>query len=78
MKVKQTVTLPHEDLEWYHKAYGGDANLSFILTLLLRAFRSVHDDTGVTPFKVARDAAKEIKAQFDEGIFDEVTKETGT
>lgn len=70
MKVKQTVTLPNDDLEWYQEAYPG-YTLSWVLTLLLHNFRAVHQDTGVAPNKVARDAAKEVKEMIDEGLFED-------
>lgn len=73
MKVKQTVTLPHDDLEWLFAAYPG-FTVSAIITLLLRNFRSIHQDVGLTPNKAAKDAAKELKEMIHEGIFEEVKK----
>lgn len=75
MKVRKTVELPADDLEWFFEAYGGvgdgekGASLSWCLTMLLHNFRTIHHDTGVTPEKVARDAAKELKEQVDDGMF---------
>jgi hypothetical protein len=68
MKVRKTVELPASDLEWFQEAYP-HASLSWCLTMLLHNFRSIHQDTGVTPAKVAKDSAKELKASVDEGIF---------
>lgn len=70
MKVKQTVNLPHDDLEWYLEAYPG-ISLSATLTLLLRSFRQIHVDIGATPLKIARDAGKEVKGLISDGIFHE-------
>lgn len=70
MKVKQTVTLPNDDLEWYTREYPG-ISLSATLTLLLHEFRAIHKDVGATPKRVAHDAAKEIKSRIDEGIFED-------
>lgn len=74
LKVRKTVELPSDDLDWFNQAYGGNddiksASLSWCLTMLLHNFRSIHDDTGVTPEKCARDAAKEFKSSIDEGMF---------
>lgn len=75
MKVKQTVTLPYDDLEWLQKEYS-EFTISSILTLLLRNFRSIHQDVGLTPNKAAKDAAKELKEMINEGIFSEIKKQT--
>lgn len=68
MKVRKTVELPASDLEWFMQAYP-EASLSWCLTMLLHNFRTIHHDTGVTPEKVARDSAKELKDQIDDGMF---------
>jgi hypothetical protein len=68
VKVRKTVELPSHDLEWFMEAYP-EASLSWCLTMLLHNFRSIHNDTGVTPQKVAKDAAKELKSSVDEGMF---------
>lgn len=68
MKVRKTVELPSQDLEWFFEAYP-NASLSWCLTMLLHNFRTIHDDTGVLPNKVAKDAAKELKSSIDEGMF---------
>jgi hypothetical protein len=68
MKVKVTVSLPHDDLDWYRKEYP-ENTLSATITLLLHNFRSVHRDVGLTPNKAAKDAAKEVKELIDEGSF---------
>lgn len=70
MKVKRHVDLPHADLEWFYREYP-KASLSWALTMLLHNFRSIHEDVGVTPKRVAKDAAKEFKEQIDEGMFKE-------
>lgn len=62
MKTKKTIELDIEDLKWFNRAYA-DASLSWLLGLLLGSFRSIHEDTGVMPNLVAKDAAKEIKDQ---------------
>jgi hypothetical protein len=68
MKVRKTVELPSQDLEWYMEAYP-HASLSWVLTMLLHNFRMIHEDTGVIPAKVAKDSAKELKGSIDEGMF---------
>jgi hypothetical protein len=67
MKVKQTITLPHDDLEWLLEAYP-NLGLSQVLTLLLHNFRCIHVDVGLTPQKAAKDAAKEVKELISEGL----------
>lgn len=68
MKSRKNVELASQDLIWFQEAYP-DGSLSWLLTLLLHSFRQIHEDTGVDPRKVAKDAAKELKASIDEGIF---------
>jgi hypothetical protein len=71
---QRVVNLPTEDIEWYDKEYGR-IPLSIVLAMLLHNFRSIHRDTGVTPMRVAKDAAKELKESIEEGILD-MTKES--
>ena len=68
MKSRKTVELSAQDLIWFQEAYP-EASLSWILTMLLHNFRQIHEDIGATPQKIARDAAKEVKASIDGGIF---------
>lgn len=74
MKVKTTVELPHDDLAWVKDEYP-KFSVSALLTMLLHNFRTIHHDVGLTPQKAARDAAKELKAQFDEGMFEGLREE---
>jgi hypothetical protein len=67
MKTRKQVELDTGDIEWFKDAYP-DASLSWIVGELVRAFRAIHDDTGVTPKKIIRDAVKETKAKLDEGV----------
>jgi hypothetical protein len=57
MKTRKTVEIDTEDMKWFNKAYP-EASLSWLLGLLISNFRAIHEDTGVTPAKVARDSAK--------------------
>lgn len=70
MKVKQSITLPHDDLEWYFKEHP-DISLSAILTLLLHSYRTISTDVAVTPRKVAWDSAKDVRDMIREGILEE-------
>lgn len=70
MKVPMRTSLPHDDVEWYNEEYPS-VPLSATLSLLLHAFRSIHEDVGLTPKRAARDAARETKELIDEGIFEE-------
>lgn len=65
MKTRKTVEIDAEDMKWFNRAYP-DASLSWLLGLLLSHFRAIHEDTGVTPAKVARDSAKEVMEEMDD------------
>lgn len=66
-KVKTTVTLPSNDLEWFSEAFP-DGSISWVLTLLLREFRSIYDNKS-TPKQSAQEASNNIKQMIDEGLF---------
>lgn len=74
MKVKVTISLPHNDLEWYHKEYPKNS-LSATLTLLLNNFRIIHRDAGLTPSRAAKSAAKEVKDLIEDGVFEQTSEE---
>lgn len=66
MNTRKTLDLPVNLLEWYADEYPKVA-LSTLVVMLLNNFRQIHEDTGVTPNKVAHDAAKEVKEQLESG-----------
>lgn len=67
MKTRKQVELDTDDIEWFKKEYSG-ASLSWIVGELVRSFRTIHEDVGLTPRKVIRDAAKEVKEKLDEEV----------
>lgn len=54
-------------LEWLKEEYP-EVAISTIMNGLLRSFKEIHDDTGVTMRKVMRDSAKEVKEKLDESV----------
>lgn len=68
-KTRRHVDVFTDDLEWFDKEYP-NLPLSSMLCMMLRNFRRIHMDVGLTPNRAARDSAKELKDEIDEGLLE--------
>lgn len=56
-QIRKNVSLNKDDIDWFHKTYGEEASLSWVLTLLLSEYKKIHDKT---PAEYAEIAAKQL------------------